>query len=327
MTPGARGFHLRYSGPSRGPEYERWRELFGSRWIAADFEPLSGSHIDNQIAGSTHAFLTIGAQRGTPSRMVSRSARIRDPVSYVYLLVASGAQLTAESRGRSVDLAPGQAALMTSDEGSQVTQLTAGTRFSLRLPRKLVAEVSRDIDSKLARPLEADPPLMKLIVHQAEIARRLGPTLDSAANHAMAQHILDLIGLCIGTAKDSAQLAMHRGVAAARLDAIREDILKHLGTIACDLPAVALRHRVSIRYVQHLFERSGTTFTNFVREQRLLAAHRLLRDPKCRWRKVSDIAYSVGFSDLSYFHRAFKSRFGATPSDIRQIEGEQTLAS
>lgn len=55
-----------------------------------------------------------------------------------------------------------------------------------------------------------------------------------------------------------------------------------------------------------------------MREQRLLAAHRLLRDPKSSWRKVSDIAYTVGFSDLSYFHRAFKSRFGATANDIRQ---------
>jgi AraC-like DNA-binding protein len=32
---------------------------------------------------------------------------------------------------------------------------------------------------------------------------------------------------------------------------------------------------------------------------------------------VSDIAYLAGFNDVSYFHRAFRRRFGMTPSDLR----------
>ena len=31
------------------------------------------------------------------------------------------------------------------------------------------------------------------------------------------------------------------------------------------------------------------------------------------------IAYDVGFGDLSYFNRVFRRRYGATPSDIRQL--------
>src|SRR5215469_1494383 len=37
MTTAAQGFRLSYSGRASGPDYERWRELVGSRWIAADF--------------------------------------------------------------------------------------------------------------------------------------------------------------------------------------------------------------------------------------------------------------------------------------------------
>jgi len=43
----------------------------------------------------------------------------------------------------------------------------------------------------------------------------------------------------------------------------------------------------------------------------------LLQDQKSRWRKISDIAASVGFADTSYFNRAFRARFGATPHDVR----------
>ena len=67
-----------------------------------------------------------------------------------------------------------------------------------------------------------------------------------------------------------------------------------------------------------MFEQVGTTFTEFVLEQRLLMARKLLQDPRSRPRKISDIAHSSGFADLSYFNRAFRKRFGATPSDLRE---------
>ena len=34
-------------------------------------------------------------------------------------------------------------------------------------------------------------------------------------------------------------------------------------------------------------------------------------------RRISDIAFDCGFNDLSYFNRAFRKRFGATPSELR----------
>jgi AraC-like DNA-binding protein len=59
------------------------------------------------------------------------------------------------------------------------------------------------------------------------------------------------------------------------------------------------------------------TFSEFVLAERLARAHRLLVDSAHLGLKVSEIAYSVGFSDLSYFNRTFRLRFGMTPSDVR----------
>ena len=52
-------------------------------------------------------------------------------------------------------------------------------------------------------------------------------------------------------------------------------------------------------------------------ERRLGRATGLLLDPRWRDRKIADIAIEAGFSDLSYFNRAFRRRYGATPSAIR----------
>ena len=61
------------------------------------------------------------------------------------------------------------------------------------------------------------------------------------------------------------------------------------------------------------------TFTRFALEQRLDHACRRLRNPQFSARSISSIAYDVGFGDLSYFNRVFRRRYGATPSDIRQL--------
>jgi AraC-like DNA-binding protein len=45
----------------------------------------------------------------------------------------------------------------------------------------------------------------------------------------------------------------------------------------------------------------------------LMPAWTLLRDPSQRRRKISDIATASGFSNISNFNRAFRSRFGANP--------------
>ena len=52
---------------------------------------------------------------------------------------------------------------------------------------------------------------------------------------------------------------------------------------------------------------------------RLQHAYRLLTHWRHRQRKVIDIAFTAGFTDLSYFNRSFRARFGMTPSDARAM--------
>jgi len=42
-----------------------------------------------------------------------------------------------------------------------------------------------------------------------------------------------------------------------------------------------------------------------------------LSDPRLAEQTISTIAYEAGFGDLSHFNRAFRRRYGETPSDVR----------
>ncbi|SCY97043.1 response regulator [Flavobacterium caeni] len=56
----------------------------------------------------------------------------------------------------------------------------------------------------------------------------------------------------------------------------------------------------------------GVSATEFLRNERLKVAAGLLRSKNAN---VSEIAYAVGFNDLSYFSKCFKEHFKTTPTD------------
>lgn len=59
---------------------------------------------------------------------------------------------------------------------------------------------------------------------------------------------------------------------------------------------------------------SGKTYTELVQEKRLSLAAFLLQNTS---RKVSDVALSVGYDNVSYFHRIFTAYFGISPRKYR----------
>jgi AraC-like DNA-binding protein len=102
-----------------------------------------------------------------------------------------------------------------------------------------------------------------------------------------------------------------------RLQALKDDIAKNIDQPDLSVSSLARRHHYTARCVQRLFEMEATTFTEYVLEQRLLRAHRILTDPQRASDKISVVAWDSGFGDVSYFNRAFRKRFGLAPSDVR----------
>src|SRR5262245_11508226 len=105
---------------------------------------------------------------------------------------------------------------------------------------------------------------------------------------------------------------------AARLAAIKADIAKRIRQRDLSVIAVAVQQGVTARYVQVLFRSEGTTFSKFVLEQRLARAHGLLLDPRTSAKTIRAIALDAGFADVSYFNRAFRRHYGASPSGVRE---------
>ncbi|WP_146126974.1 helix-turn-helix transcriptional regulator [Labrys okinawensis] len=139
-----------------------------------------------------------------------------------------------------------------------------------------------------------------------------GPVL---LQHACA-YMGDLVDILCGEAESQAPHTV-QDRAATRLNAIKSDIEAHLDDQGLNASQIALRHGISTRYLQKLFEGEGETFSEFVLQRRLDRAMRRLQSPDERKRSISEIAFDVGFGDLSYFNRTFRRRFDTSPRLVR----------
>lgn len=107
------------------------------------------------------------------------------------------------------------------------------------------------------------------------------------------------------------------GLRAGRLLAVRQYLAAHFHEPRCSARVAAEFLGISERYVHDLMTGQGESFSDAVNRLRLEMVARRLIDPDYAGRRIGEIAFAVGFSDISYFNRLFRRRFGMTPRVYR----------
>ena len=245
----------------------------------------------------------------------SRSLLGYDYVSFVFV---SSSRSRASQLGRSAELERGDAVLFShSDVGG--LEFSDATRYvALALPRSTLAPLVPDIGAAFLKRVPASNPAQRMLLRYLNLAEAEKNTTDGDVQRTFADHVCDLVALALGATRDSAGMARNRGLSAARLQAIKDDIRQTCHSPELSVQALAARQGVSARYVQRAFEESGSTFTQYLAEQRLLLAYKALRRRSSTDVPISTVALDCGFSDVSHFNRLFRQRFGCTPSDVRK---------
>ncbi len=159
-----------------------------------------------------------------------------------------------------------------------------------------------------------------------ESAARNLETLSDTEWAAVAQSLADLLPTFVRQlmpATDAGATATR----AAILHRLCQTIERRLDDADLTPARVAEAEGISERYLQKLFEGSGSSFTHYVRERRLQRASAELSSPAEAHHSISEIAYRNGFNDSAHFSRAFRHRFGLSPREFRQQELERASAS
>jgi AraC-like DNA-binding protein len=301
------------------PAHERvdaWSEALGRHCgVRIDVDPRSAEDFRSSaklVCSSTFSLL-----EGSTSPMRQESSRglaVNDDVTFASVMTS---QWGMSQLGRSPDLHPGDWTLISNNDVSLITVPEQCRHLGFSIPRAAIKPLVPDIGATFARRIPASSPALQMLMRYLDLAQRESVVTTPELAAAFADHACDLLALALGPTRDAAEQARTRGLPAARLQAIKDDIADSLGRPALSVHTIAARHGVSVRYVQRIFEESGSTFTAYLTEQRLAAAYKALRRRAPANVPVSTIAYDCGFADVSHFNRVFRQRFGCTPTDVR----------
>jgi AraC-like DNA-binding protein len=287
---------------------EMFRELHGRGRIRVEPQPDAPLRIDAVLMKVPGLGIIHGRRSALRSEFADGSDR---------LMLNLGGAAVARQFGREIVLERGDAIALSGSERGSLTTVQSGRIVTLEFPDGALVRLLADARRGCARRIPSHSLPLRLLrgyvsAAQANTHEVAGEGLPPLA----IAHIYDLAAMAIGAGRGAEEIANGRGVRAGRLQAIKDDLLARLEH-EVSIAEVAARHGVSARYVGMLFESGGTTIMEFVREERLKRARSMLLSPRFAGRRIAEIAYAIGFNDVSYFNRTFRRRFGQSPSEVR----------
>ena len=301
------------------PERDRlpiMREVHGRLCARVDIEPAPGVPLHYRVTARALPGLIVSMFSESPLTIRRTRELLADGNDDVVFAVPPTAANMLSHRGR--ELSPIVDAVLLSAADVLRIDVASGSQCPMvTLSRQRLALLVPGLEDAFMRPVPRNIEALQLLTRYVRLFDDQQSLATPELCGLVVNHVYDLVALALGATRDAAAIANGRGVRAARLHAIKTDILNSLSRHELSLARLAARHRVTPRHVQTLFESDGTTFSRFLLDQRLARAHRMLSNPLLAVRTISAIAYEAGFGDLSHFNRAFRRRYGATPSDIR----------
>ncbi|RDJ27023.1 AraC family transcriptional regulator [Bosea caraganae] len=317
--PPARAGQVRFSTDNHAgrDRFAIWREIYSRHLFNVDIEPLSDEpfRADVVLRALPGANVVLGSRSATRTSITR--PLLQTASDSLLLAVTTKGRSQARQLGREETIPEGGAVLMSSAELASHTLEDDGVLLSIAVPKASIMPYVGDIGSALMRPFTPEADALRLLVDYAKSAMALGETASPELQGAVAQHLRDLVAVLLGARNDAREFLAERGVRAARLRAVKSEVLVQLGRDNLSAETVALPLRISANYVRKLLQTEGLSFSEYVLGVRLARAFAMLRDQRLSDRAISSIAMAVGFSDISYFNRTFRRRFGMTPSEAK----------
>ncbi|WP_441240732.1 acetamidase/formamidase family protein [Tardiphaga sp. 768_D3_N2_1] len=167
-----------------------------------------------------------------------------------------------------------------------------------------------------------------VFAHMIELTARNIEALSDIEWTAVAQSLADLLPTFTRqSGEPTGDLSSGTATKAAILHRLCQTIERRLDDADLTPAKVAQAEGISERYLQKLFEGTGSSFTHYLRERRLQRTWADLSNPSEAHHSISEIAFRAGFNDSAHFSRTFRHRFGLSPREFRQNEAERLTAS
>ena len=218
-----------------------WREIFGYEVMKLDMEPLGDMPFHCSASLRTLPGLVIASMTGSPNRLTP--ARTKDD-SDDFLVVVPTSGTTTVSCPRPRSLGPGDATVISTADPDLIVMPSPASFLALAIPAMILGPVIANLDEVLTTLIPASTDALQLLLGYVA-ALHDGMTLAApGTRQQVVTHIHDLVAMALGAGSALTAMAQGHGLRAARLRAIKSDIMGRLDQHDLSLEVLAARHRV-----------------------------------------------------------------------------------
>ncbi|MFF3028786.1 helix-turn-helix domain-containing protein [Microbacterium sp. NPDC057944] len=301
--------------------FDMWTDAVNRSFVplrAWSADPATRAGFAGKLVAQELGPLSVSSVSGSPVRVSrTRSEIARDDPGHIKLGVQLQGRSVISQDGRDAILLPGDFAVYDTTRPYSVDFDDSFRMLVVMFPLETLR-----IDRARLRALTAS----RFSGHEgvSAIASSLLRAFDSALEDGtlrnrmpLSDAVLDMLTAALG---ERLELVLDSGGDADRralLTRIEMYIAAHLGDAELTVAQIAAAHHVSVRYLQKLFEGRNDTVSSWIRHRRLDATRRDLSNPSQVGQQIASIGARWGFTDATAFSRAFRTRFGVTPSEYR----------
>ncbi|WP_080465600.1 helix-turn-helix domain-containing protein [Burkholderia cenocepacia] len=258
-----------------------------------------------------------GNESARSGRLLSKAQSVRrlktrcDRSDQVCLLLVESGTTVLEQDDQTIRMVAGQLAIFDNAR-PYILEMEDDFEHSIVMCRR--ADFATELRALDAYGPSHFPPgtssdLLRIIVHNAALnAARLTDgeigRITAAALQLCAAALLP----------NSTQALVRDRVSQALFERICASIRASLGDSSLSPASIAETNKISLRYLHKTFAQRGLQVMKFVREERLAACARELRETTGK-PHIAAIAARWGFEDDTSFRRAFRKTYGCTPSE------------
>lgn len=300
-------------------QLDYWRDVVCATFVQLELEPppWRSGRFRGHVTAQDLDCVQIATVTADPHAVVRTPAAIRQSHEDDFFVnLAVRGFITLAQDGRQAVLRPGDFTVYDSARPCRINGLDPFELIVVKVPRQAFRAHCALSGDATATVMRGDrgagallaPFLRTLTAHAAGLPPELVPRVGG--------NVLELLGTALAERADAG--SRRAAPLPAQLPRARRYILNHLAEPGLSPATIAAALGVSVRYLQGIFHTAGTSPFRWLQEQRLDQAARLLADPGQAGRSITDVAFSVGFTDTSHFTRSFKRRYGTGPRDYRQ---------
>ncbi|MEV6231274.1 AraC family transcriptional regulator [Saccharopolyspora shandongensis] len=297
----------------RADQLEYWGEVISSFHCTLSSRVVRPNDFQGRTTCQrTQSYQLVSWGASTPQWLQRTKRHVHaDPDERYRFVICTRGSLLLRQAGNQRTLTAGTGALFTMNTPFTVGVGPCHKGIVLTMPQL-------EIDHRLGRGALLNPAtdlahgLGRLIYTSLATLQTERDTLTATQFDRASQHLTDLV--CLFLLGDTQPPTSHAREIETQ---IRQHIRANAWDPGLNTESIAQALGWSARQIQAVFQRTGTTPSELIRQERLHHAQLQLENPANVRKTITQIAYESGFNSAHTFTKAFRQYFGHTPKDHR----------